>query len=311
MGAPPAPEFSSDHAYGDRLGDARFWKPYVTEVLGRHRLGNQAQGRAPESGFVGTFPTFLVGQHVVKLFGHFPGWRACYDTELAMHTLLLDCRDIPAPRLIASGQLYDDTAESWPYLVTTRLGGRAWRDVRPPADVGTRLAGQIGEVVRQLHELTPPDLPVFAADWARDHRGGTAERHRNWGTLPAPLVDQIPDFLLPPAPPRQLIHADLTEDHFFLSDNELVGIIDWGDAMATDRYYELVALHLGAFGGDIALLRTFVDGYGWPVDDEFVRRAMSMALMHQFDVFTRFRDMARRPGIATLDELAAILWDAG
>ncbi|HZC26563.1 MAG TPA: aminoglycoside phosphotransferase family protein [Actinopolymorphaceae bacterium] len=303
--------FSPDHDYGDHLGDARLWTPYVTEVLRRHGLRDGVSGQAPESGFVGTYPTFLCGPYVVKLFGHFGTWRTSYDTEVAMQRLLLDNPDIPAPRLVAAGQLYDGASESWPYLVTSRLRGRAWRDVRPPGCVGTRLAGRIGEIVRRLHELTPPDFVARAGDWPRDNRAGVVDRHRAWGSLPRSLVDQIPDFLLTPSPSRRLIHADLTEDHFFLSDDELVGIIDWGDALATDPYYELAALHLGAFEGDVSLLRAFVDGYGWPVDDEFAQRAMSMALMHQFDVFPGFRHVARRTDVADLHDLAAILWDVG
>jgi len=47
------------------LGDPKYWGPYVTQVLLRHELPT-----APlESPFVGTFPTFLAGDLVVKLFG--------------------------------------------------------------------------------------------------------------------------------------------------------------------------------------------------------------------------------------------------
>lgn len=304
MTLPPPPTFTSVAHYGTGLADARLWSPYVREVLRRHRR-LEARGDLG-AGFVGTFPTFLVGGLVVKLFGYFEGWRTCFETELAMHRLLLGHPRVPAPALVAHGQLYDGR-EPWPYLVTSRLRGRAWRDVRLPATVGTRLAGRLGEIVRQVHELPVPGAPVFSADWTRDHRAGCVDRQSAWGTLAPHLVEQIPDFLPDPVPERTLVHADLTEDHLFLDGSDLVGIIDWGDAFATDRYYELSALHLGAFGADTALLRAFLTGYGWPVDDTFVRRAMGAALLHRFDVFGALSATARRS--TTLDDVAAALWD--
>ncbi|MEQ4204855.1 phosphotransferase [Actinopolymorpha sp. B9G3] len=303
MGAPPPPDFSRGD-YGDRLGDVGFWAPYVREVLRRH---GHADGDL-QAGFVGTYPTFLAGPVVVKLFGWFRTWRADHDAELAVQQLLRGHPNIPAPALVAHGQLYDH-ADPWPYLVTTRLAGIAWRDLRPSAVTGTKLAGTVGEIIRQVHDLRVPEAAGLQRDWLGDHRPGTAERQRAWGTLPEHLIDQIPDFLSAPSPHRRLVHADLTEDHLFVDGGQLVGIIDWGDAFVTDPYYELPALHLGAFGGDKRLLGAFLAGYGWPVDDAFCRRAMSMALMHRFDVLPGVRDIARGRDVATLDDLAVLLWD--
>lgn len=82
--------------------------------------------------------------------------------------------------------------------------------------------------------------------------------------------------------------------------------IDWGDAMVTDPYYELAALHLGTFHADKDLLRVFLDAYGWPVDAHFARRAMQTALMHRFDVLS---DVAGQLVQAdTFDQLAEHLW---
>lgn len=132
------------------------------------------------------------------------------------------------------------------------------------------------------------DPPALAADWMRDHREGCRSRHQAWGTLPKHLVEQI-------------------EDHLFVDGQELVGIIDWGDAFVTDSYYDLVALHLGAFGADTRLLHAFLRGYGWTVDDSFALRATNAALLHMHDVFAGVAETARRS--PTLEDLAATLWD--
>jgi hypothetical protein len=86
--------------------------------------------------------------------------------------------------------------------------------------------------------------------------------------------DQIDDYLAPPSDERYLVHADLHGDHIFIRDGHLAGIIDWGDALCGDPYYDLPALFFGTFGASKPLLRTFLDAYGWPVGSDFVHRAM-------------------------------------
>src|SRR2546423_14131682 len=102
--------------YGQHLGDPGYWEPYIRAALDHHGL----EGAALEAPFVGTFPTFLVGDVVVKLFGPAFDGPASHEAELAMHRLLASHPEIRAPALVASGQLYDDQPD-WPYLVTERL----------------------------------------------------------------------------------------------------------------------------------------------------------------------------------------------
>ena len=79
MTAPPT--FASIQEYVSRLGDAGFWWPYVAEILQRHDLGDA--GREPVAGFNPTYPTFLFGDVVVKLFGYCRPWRESHAAERA------------------------------------------------------------------------------------------------------------------------------------------------------------------------------------------------------------------------------------
>lgn len=301
---PPPPEVSSIREYGDRLGDVAFWAPYVRTVLARHDL----PGDGIETGFVGTYPTFLIGGVVVKLFGYFHSWRSDHGTELAALHLLQDRSDVPAPVLLTHGRLYDEP-DPWPYLVTGRVPGHALRDVSLPAREWLTLAAQLGAAIRRVHDLpVPATNRLRGRDWLGDHGEGCAERHRRWGSLPTHLVDQIHSYLAPPSPVRRLVHADLTAEHIFVEGGRLVGIIDWGDAMVTDPYYELGALHLGAFQVDRRALQAFLAGYGWPARTDFPTRAMSAALRHQFDLFAELPDRFRLDQFDTLPGLAAALW---
>jgi hygromycin-B 7''-O-kinase len=51
-----------------RLDDVSFWRPYVAEILERHDIADT--GREPAAGIGATYPTFLYGDVVVKLFGY-------------------------------------------------------------------------------------------------------------------------------------------------------------------------------------------------------------------------------------------------
>ncbi|WP_152362473.1 phosphotransferase family protein [Microlunatus speluncae] len=304
---PTRPAFRSRSAYVESLHDVEVWRPYVSAILARHRLPEVAV----EAGFVGKYATFLVGDVVVKLFGRFPSWSNDHAVELFMQLRVQDQDDIPAPRLLGYGSLYPDEPEPWPYLITDRLRGRAWRDV-PGHAAGTRsrIAGRLGEITHSLHGLPAPAAAPFENDWLTRHGADCATRLTADGTLPPRLLEQVGDYLAPVGAEQCLTHGDLTEDHLFLDRGALTGIIDWGDAQATDPFYDLPPLFLGAFGGDRSLLRAFLTGYGWPVDDPFCHRALSITLMHRKAEFLVRRigaavDLSR---FATLSDLAEAVW---
>ena len=140
-------------------------------------------------------------------------------------------------------------------------------------------------------------------------RATRAVRHRGRRMLPELLIDQIDDFLAPPSAERCLVHADLHGDHIFVRDGHLAGIIDWGDAVCGDPYYDLPALFFGTFGGGKPLRRAFLDAYGWSVESaglSFARRAMTMTLLHEFNQLGHA--MPPLEDVTILNELAEMLW---
>ena len=315
------PRFSTLDEYRARLGDPAFWAPYVHAVLRQHGLPVSP----PKFGTVGTFPTFLVGGYVVKLFlstlakpfGTLFDGTLGQQVEVAVFGALAGQPAIPGPGLIAAGRLFDagdgrQPADDppWPYLVTTRLGGTPWSAAGLALDERAGVARQLGAVVRQIHALPPPTGLLWERDWLAEYREGCVERLRRWGTLPSRLIDRADAFLLLPPSDRRLVHADLHADHLFVDGGELVGIIDWGDALVADPYYELPALHLGTFDADKGLLAAFLDGYGWPPDPDFARRAMTMTLLHAFDVMEGVAQRLDLRRVSTLEELADLVWGA-
>jgi aminoglycoside phosphotransferase len=302
-GAPTRPGFDSDAHYAASLEDVGFWAPYAARALARHGL----PWAAPAIGAVGTFPTLLVGRYVVKLFGESFFGPECHAAERSIHRVLRQHEDIPAPMLVAEGELFEE-GWPWPYLITSRMGGRAWADAPPSSPDGEAIARRLGEVIRRVHALPAPAGPTWERDWLGELRARCADRHRERGVLPRHLVEQIPAYLAPPSETRRPVHADLHAQHIFVEGDRLVGIIDWGDAFLADPYYDLPALHLLTFRADKRLLRAFLEGYEWELGPRFAHRAMTMTLVHEFDPLGGLRGAIDVAAIPTLGELARRLW---
>jgi hygromycin-B 7''-O-kinase len=297
-----APRTDQPH-YGEHLGDAGYWGEYVRAVLEREELP-RAEIEAP---FVGTFPTFLVGGLVVKLFGEtFDGGDA-FAAELAMGELLAGVPEVPAPAVVAHGRLFDGSdGWSWPYLIMERLTARAARDV--PSGPSLRPAAkQLGPALARLHTLTAPPT-IAARDPLPALRAEAPARLRGFG-LPAHLADQVPDFLADAPAERVLVHADVTADHVFVDDDGLVGIIDWADAITADPWYELVALRFDALRGDPDLFAILLDSYDWPRSDDFGIRTLQGVLEFQFDAITAIARTVDLDRLPTLHHLADHLSD--
>lgn len=297
----PRPSDTQPH-YGEHLGAAEYWSPYVNEILDRHGLP-----RAPvEAPFVGSFPTFLVGDVVVKMFGAFLDGGRSAVVEASMHELLAENPMIPAPRVVAAGSLFDAASGwPWPYLVTERLSGRPVRELDLD-EIGDEVAVRLGEATALLHRFPPPG-PVVERDLIVDLRASAPERLTRFG-LPARLVEQVPEYLADAPNDRVLVHADITEDHAFVDDGRLVGVIDWGDALFADPWYELVPIYFGCLAGRRDLLERFLGSYAWVIDNDFPRRALQAVLEFQFDAIQRIGELVDLSCVKSLDELAGRLF---
>jgi hypothetical protein len=138
--APAELAFASTAEYAATRENVDFWQPYVHEALRRHALATVAPG----IGTGGTFPTFLAGAYVVKLFPALFSGAECFEIERSIHQLFLEHRRILAPRLVAHGQLFD-RGWRWPYLITRRLEGASWRNADLSLENQEAVASQLKE----------------------------------------------------------------------------------------------------------------------------------------------------------------------
>lgn len=175
------------------------------------------------------------------------------------------------------------------------------------------VAAELGRQVRRVHALRP-SAAVPQGDLPALNVAAAAEQ----SSLPPHLIPQIDDYLARLGSfDRVFVHGDLVAMHAFVEDGRLAGIIDWGDAMVTDRHYELIQLYRDMFGCDKALLRVFLEASDWPVARDFAQKVMGLALYRQAVGLAQHHTMeffqpiaARFPlqDIATLDDLAAELF---
>jgi hygromycin-B 7''-O-kinase len=321
------PEFATVQDYARCFTAVDFWQPYIESICRRHGVAI----RAIRAGLAGTNPVFLVddgGQGcVVKLFEtKFFGGADSYQYERAIYSLTGAAPAIPAPALIAEGDLFGDGV--WPYLIITVIPGVSLGEAAGQVDDvdWAAVAQFVGQVLRRLHERAVTNIAVlertrsqFRGFIARQ-RANCGEQHRQWQTLPSRLIVQLDSYLLPldalvdGEPALRLLHGDLNWDHVLgeFVDNHWVprGVIDFGDARVGDLLYEMVVVHLGLFRCNKALLRLFLQAYGddGKMRQNFVARAMNYTLLHQYNVLGEApAGLVKRA--ATFDELALALWE--
>lgn len=295
--------------YSERFLDADYWRPLLALVARREQLDvSDAQLALP----AGTYPTFLSDRFVVKLYTHLSEGAAGWRKETAVLSALAD-RPLAAPRLLASGQL-DAGQERYFYVVQARVTGEPLSAACATLTVGELLgvARQLGVWTSVVHTTAVP-LAVTGASgqWATfiaAQRTGLPARLKDAGSLTETLQEQAPAFVarwLPAAGELCLLHGDLHDDHLYGTGSpwRVCALIDFADARCGHPLYELGSLATSTLAHAPGMLDAFLGGYGWQVSDrtEFARRALAVALCHDFDVFADWRER-----LADLDSLDAL-----
>jgi hygromycin-B 7''-O-kinase len=297
--------------------DAALWTPFVQEVC---REGNWTCDQVIP-GVAGTFPTFIVNrQRVVKFFGPLFEGASSWQAERECGELLKGMPNIPTAALITSGALPGETG--WFYLIFEYIPGASIGQLYHDLSYEDKLAmaNWLGRSLRKLHGLRVNEDSTLPRLNVGKMRSWTSERlQQEMKGWPTQLASGVDDYLVSHADSIQgspvcLIHADLTRDHILgkiiNGKWETSAIIDFGDAMLGNIYYELAALHLDLFGCDRVFLKSFIDAYGLVIDKDFVPKAMTTSLMHQFDVIgPLFKQDPTLCYLPTLEELADRLWN--
>lgn len=268
------------------------------------------------SGTLGTFPTYRTGNGlVVKLFPAVYDGPASFEAEAAANRAL-EGSGVPVPALVATGQLFDDDdGWRWPFLVFEEAPGVSLAQLELGERERLVLADDVGAFLRRLHQVPPPtgSWDRYLTVLERRKRQVPDEDFRRHGYLAPHLLDAIPAYLARypdevrfdvHAPPA-FVHADLHHDHLFLdpTTGHLRAVIDWGDVLEGDRWYDFGALVTGSFHGERAMIDACYAAYGERPDPGV---QLARMLFHGFDLFDSVPDEIRK-GSHSLEELAARL----
>ena len=269
------PDFDSVDSYVSNLGNNDFWSPYIIDILKKHSLYDNKS--TLEAGSNPTYPTFLFGDLVLKLFGFFPNWRQSYESERIAYLSLVGDPKIAAPRMLFHGNISDDISNPWPYLITARVYGTPWSETKLSSAQEVSIVEELGQQIERLQTIRLNES-LQSIDLSKIDVVSGALR----SSFPKHLISQIEDYLEDLGPNDEVfVHGDLVANHLFVSDSQLIGIIDWGDATLVDRHYELAKLFFDTFRCNKSLLNIFLEASNWPVNDDFHKKALGYALYRQ------------------------------
>lgn len=278
------------------------WRQVIAAICRRHRLAGE-----PRPFETGSDVVWAAGEHVIKLTT--PRWREQLANEARWLEWIGGRLPVATPELVAAGE-----HRPWPYVIMSRVPGRAIAEVWPGLDRDQRLglAAELGRLTGRLHELEPPPEPD--ADWERFWKGcrrDVAGRHRG----PRHLVDEIEGFvgsLELADSSRVALHTELLDQHVLVGERlEVAGLIDFADARVGPAAYEHAASVEFIFRGEPGLLRAYLLGRGEPAETlsrDRSREMLGWALCHQFGSLERMLAARAPKNPGCLDELATSLY---
>lgn len=263
----------------------------------------------------GSLPVFAVGEELVLKF--YPDEDADEArTEATTLGVLGGRLSVPTPVLEEAG-----VVDGWHFVLMRRLRGADLDTMWPSLSFDQRLdvCEQVGAATAELHAVGDPRLTApGSADWhdfVRERRGAVVEHHRRQGLAPE-WLERIPAFLdsvALTARPPVLLHTELLREHILIRPSGkrwlVSGLLDFEPSMLGAAEYEFVAASVYLAGGEPALWRGFLRGYGHleHPGEEFSRRCQAYTLLHRYSALRRYLTWMPKPRERSFDELAR-LW---
>ncbi|MDP3278683.1 MAG: aminoglycoside phosphotransferase family protein [Deltaproteobacteria bacterium] len=277
-------------------------------IRARHGLASQTVSRAD----TGSSPVFLLDDCAVKIVP--PQWKVELDREVLALEAAHDKLTVRTPAVRATG-----TIDAWTYMVSDRCAGVSLKVAGPSMDERSRrrVSAQVGEALASLHNVSTSGLDALACDWAEFARARIASVQgfqRRTG-LHESAVERIRAVLEEAAPlivdeRRALIHGDLHHEHALVERDgdrwNLVGVLDFGDAMIGHPEYDLVTPAFFVARTDRGALEAMFDAIGFVCDERSSRRLVAWSALHQYNALARF--LPADHGADALDVIRTRYW---
>jgi len=285
------------------------WRFAMTHIAKAHDLGPCEL----EPYATGEAIVWSVGEHVVKLT--IPGCRDQLEVEGGCLEAIHGKLSVATPKLHARGDI-----SGWPYLLMTKIPGRALAEVWPKLGHERRrpLARKLGLLCRELHALSPAGFPGgWQEFWGTvSHQVGA--RHATRGGPPE-LLSRIDPFLAKigelGAAGLVPLHTELTDQHVYVEERggelSLCGLLDFADARLGAPQYEFGAPVEFIFKGERGLLREFLLSYGVEealLTPDFSEVMLAWSLCHRYAQLGRLLGLIEPDVPDSLEELSSRLY---
>jgi hygromycin-B 7''-O-kinase len=308
------PVISDAADYGLHFNDD-VWRRAAAAICARHKIACASLRRSPQ----GENIIFFVDEtFVVKIFAPF---RENYSRETAALGFAHGKLSLRTPELVHAGEI-----EGWPYLVMTRLAGRASREVWEAVGSRDRLEiiSRLGVALRELHAHDAPLRTALDRDWrgflerqAREsvERQRACNANPEWlESLPAYIAARL--ALLPTDRRPVFLHGDVHAGNLLLAEEggrwRIAGLVDFGDSLCGFHEYEFVAPGVLMAQGNRELQRAFLLAYGYEeaqLDLNLRARLMLLTVLYECSDLRKYAlRLAPEAVSLTLGELEAAIW---
>ncbi len=277
-----------------------------------------ATGTAPSAWVMfDTGSDVVLGSHEAVFKMSHPRWASEIEAEARLLRRVAGRLPVTTPAPLDHG-----TLDGWPWVLMSRIPGRALGEVWPQLEHTDRrrLARDLGRLLASLHALPFDDADAAGWNAFFDEMVRTApERHARHGASPAWVARVAPLLAATPWAPTRLawLHTEVLDQHVLVDQVdgriELVGMLDFADGRVGHPGYELSAVAEFIFRGEAGLMRELLialDHPALPPGPRTARELAAWGVVHQFGSIPRTLATCGAPEPADFDEVARRLYDA-
>jgi hygromycin-B 7''-O-kinase len=291
------PEIQDRAHYSELFKESHHWAAAVDFIKAKHGLTG-----LPERAVLGSHIVYKVGEVWIKMMA--PLFAKDMAFEISGLRAVYGRLSVPTPQIVAEGNV-----DGWSYIILTHVQGSPlrdrWKMLGPSERVA--LAGQIAQITKEIARCSP-DMTIQKRFVWNNFIVGQYENYESqqlkkslpdkWRATLGAFLKSFDSSEFKTTTPV-FLHADLTSDHFLVSEGEggkpqVTGIIDMADCQVGNYEYELVAPCTFIFKSDKATLREFLLGCGFQeknMNQRFSEKLLAWSVLHRyFSLVSYFKD---------------------
>lgn len=280
------PQIADRNQYQELFKQNNLWEPAIAFLIQKHHLKGEVK-----RGVLGSHIVYRVGDFWIKLMA--PIFAQDMAFEISGLKVVENRLSVRSPQILAEGNL-----EGWPYVVLNHIEGVAIRNLWPKLDQNQKenLSKQIAVITKELSQCKADKIiesRFIWNDFIKQQYESCEDQQRKKG-LPETWLSHVGKFLQSfdlvdfQTSHPVFLHADLTFDHFLVTENpgpQISGIIDMADCQIGHFEYELVAPCTFIFKGNKSLLRHYLVGCGYElkqINNHFSEKLLAWSLLHRY-----------------------------